>query len=493
MRIMRIVNVIPNDHSNETNNDTEPNIAVNPNNPREMVITAFTPPDNPQGPGPIFVSTDGGENWSLRFDVPFGEPNDQTVSFASTSNTLYMAIMRDDGITKRLYVLRGTDLSTETTFPVLYPLEKVDRPWVQAISVIGGPDTGRDRIYIGYNEQAVVGEGHPGVQTARVLVFLDGLATAPTLVSLDKRDVDVGLQDGPTICPVAHRDGTVYVAYQGWRHRDFSSGAIVAEITVARDDNWGRNGFTNLIGNDKKAGRIVAPVLIKEGSHLDCQRVGSDLNLAVDPFNSGILYIVWCDNTGPNYTLHVRRSLDRGVNWSPDLITVDNATLACLAINSGDTVGLLYLQLASDQRQWETHFRTTTTTDGTTWDDTLLARTDLAPPESSGRPCIGDYTRLVAVGPHFYGVFPAMNTPDPANFFPNGGGTFRYQRNTSGKVLVGNDGVTPVSSPSVDPFFFKILLPSSLRQFLQRRGIDPRRGLRSIRPPITSVRAFMGI
>jgi hypothetical protein len=48
-----------------------------------------------------------------------------------------------------------------------------------------------------------------------------------------------------------------------------------------------------------------------------------------------------------------------------------------------------------------------------------------------------------------------MNTPDPANFFPNGGGTFRFQRNTQGTQLIGNDGSTVISG-SIDPFFFKV-------------------------------------
>ncbi len=86
MRIARIVDAVPNDHSNETNNDSEPNIAVNPANPNQMAITAFTPPDSGQTNGPIFYSTDRGENWSLLFDVPGNGSRDQTIAFAPSSN-----------------------------------------------------------------------------------------------------------------------------------------------------------------------------------------------------------------------------------------------------------------------------------------------------------------------------------------------------------------------------------------------------------------------
>jgi hypothetical protein len=53
MTVIRVVNCVPQDRSDETNNDTEPSIAVNPANPNEIVITAATPPDdgNDNGPG----------------------------------------------------------------------------------------------------------------------------------------------------------------------------------------------------------------------------------------------------------------------------------------------------------------------------------------------------------------------------------------------------------------------------------------------------------
>jgi hypothetical protein len=68
--MIKIVNVIPQSLSGETNQDSEPNIAVNPANPRQVAITAFTP-DPMAGPNaPIFVSTDGGDTWTLNSIVP---------------------------------------------------------------------------------------------------------------------------------------------------------------------------------------------------------------------------------------------------------------------------------------------------------------------------------------------------------------------------------------------------------------------------------------
>src|ERR1700730_13767357 len=107
MRIMRLVNVIPNDHSNETNADAEPSIAVNPGNGEEMVITAFTPTEGGNPNGPLYFSADRGENWSLRFDIPGGKPQDQSPAFARTSGELYMGTLR--GENGDLNVLRTAD------------------------------------------------------------------------------------------------------------------------------------------------------------------------------------------------------------------------------------------------------------------------------------------------------------------------------------------------------------------------------------------------
>jgi hypothetical protein len=435
MRIFRIVNAIPNDHSNETNFDAEPSIAVNPANPHEMTITAFTPTEGGNPNGPLFYSSDGGENWSLKFDIPGGMPLDQSPCFAKTSNELYLGALR--GNNQDLNVLRSADASSGTV-SIAESRPPVDQPWVEATSVTGGPDNGKDRLYVGYNGD--------GSHSATVDVCLDALAASPVFnpVQLDPRNPSPN--DGYEIRPAIHSDGTVYIAYQS--RSSFVGNNSVADIVVARDDNWGSGGspFSALTDpGDGKAGKLVATgVPINEGN-LGGVRLNNDLNIAVDPTNSGTVYIVWCDNAGPNYTLRVRRSLNRGVDWSGDLISADNATLATMIINSRGTVGLLYQQLVAGKM--ETHFRTTS--DGANWDDTLLARTATSPSFA------GDYARLFSVGPHFYGVFPAMNTPDPTNFFPNGGGTYRFQRATQGAQLIGTDGTT-VIAPSLDPFFFKV-------------------------------------
>ena len=77
-----IVNMIPNPQSNEQNQDSEPNLSVNPNNVLQIAATAFTPDPNGSANGVIYFSTDGGNTWSLNAIVPGGLFGDITVRFA---------------------------------------------------------------------------------------------------------------------------------------------------------------------------------------------------------------------------------------------------------------------------------------------------------------------------------------------------------------------------------------------------------------------------
>ena len=138
MSIVKVVNAIPNDHSNEQNQDSEPSIAVNPNNPSEIVLTAFTPPDNGVTGGPLYYSSDGGTTWFFYFDVPGGEPNDQSIGFAGLSNELYTAVLRGD-IFKQLAVSRTDNPPVNTSLPALETLP------VEYRSALGGNPFGNRR------------------------------------------------------------------------------------------------------------------------------------------------------------------------------------------------------------------------------------------------------------------------------------------------------------------------------------------------------------
>jgi hypothetical protein len=457
-----VVNMIPQSLSGETGQDSEPNLAVNPANPLEIAGSAFT--FNPGGTtsAPIYVSTNGGGTWVLNNIVPSanGGTGDITLRFGGTGNTLYTGILRG-GSGLRLNILRTNNFAGSAAMTLLVDRtgNGVDQPYVQAATVTGGSAAGRDRVYVGNNDDV---QG-PGDKTATIDRSLDArTAAAPAgFINFLIESRATNGQDLPPIRPAVHQDGTVYAIYYGWR----SGGPpnLVSDVVVVRDDNWGTgpNPFTALTdpGDNAPGRRVVTGrnVPFENFSHpaLGQERlVASNISIAVDPSNSSTLYIAWADRVGASdYTLHVRRSTDRGANWSAaDLLTITNATNPALAINSCGMVGFLCQQVTGSgaTQRWETHLRRSN--NGTTWQDQILANVPANAPAPTFLPYIGDYVHLMAVGENFYGIFSANNTPNMANF-PNG---VTFQRNidsTTGQLR--NVSNTANVAVSIDPFFFK--------------------------------------
>ena len=456
-----VVNMIPRSLSLETNQDSEPMIAVNPANPLEIAGTAFT--GDPMGGAfaPIYVSTDGGNTWRLNSIVPSVQGSglgtgDISVAFASSGSKLYGGILRDP--TFNFETLRTSSFANPTPMQVIGSRPDNDQPFTHAIT-----NAAKDRVYIGNNDFQA------GPRTATVDVSTNAGVTTPTFKKVRIEVRSTAGQDGPQVRPVAHADGTAYAVFYGWRSQtgSFPGNTLVVttDVVVVRDDHGGTGtqSFQNLKDtSDGQAGRLVArgvkvPFQRNGTSATGQQRLGGTLSIAVDPRpnRSGVVYLAWADQQPHSVlTLHVRRSTDRGLSWSPaDLLTVPNATNAALAINSMGVIGLLYQQLTGtgSSVRWVTHFRRTA--NGANWDDLSLANTPANTPVKTFDPYLGDYDHLVAVGKNFVGIFSANNTPNLTNF-PNG---VKYQRNANftTQTLLGLDNTTPVPA-SIDPFFFKV-------------------------------------
>jgi hypothetical protein len=460
--MIKLVNMIPQSLSGETNQDSEPNIGVNPANPSQIAASAFTP--NPMGGtnAPIYVSTDGGDTWTVNYIVPSAGSlgtGDITLKFAGTSNRLFTSIL--DGSTGAFEVHRTTNFTAATPMTQLESRGNEDQPYVQAATVMGGSDVGKDRVYIGVNDFNA-----PGGKTATVEQTLDGGLASPAFSSVRVERRSTMGQNGPQIRPAVHPDGTVYAAFYRWisSSGNFGSNTLVitnAELIVVRDDNWatGASPFSILTDSDTLAGRRVATNLSfpfnQTGVAANGQeRWGGDISIAVDPRNSATVYVAYSTRVSNVYTLLVVRSTDKGVTWSSTpLLSISNAKNPALAINSLGKIAFVYQQITGSgaTQRWETHFRDST--NGTTWSDTILCTALSQSPTRTFSPYIGDYIHMMAAGKDFYGIFCANNTPDLGNF-PQG---VVYQRNHdfNTKKLFALDGVTLVGV-SIDPFFFKV-------------------------------------
>jgi hypothetical protein len=456
-----VVNMIPKALSGETNQDSEPNLAVNPNNTQQIVGTAFTP--NPSGGSfaPIYVSSDGGQTWALNAIVPGSGVLDITMKFGGTSNVLYGGAIRADNTD--VEILRTNSYTSATPMTVLLTRAPTasgidDQPWIQATTATGVSGS-PDRVYVGSNDQLT------SPKSAHIDQSLNAATAAPPAgftaagITVASRSA-AGGQDGPSIRPTIHSSGRIYVAYFNWTN--FSASSIVtADVVVCRDDNWGSGGspYQALVDTgDHLAGVRVAPGVTipwENNNFIGQERVGSHLSIAVDPTNSSNVYLAWCDYPGGNapYTIHLRKSTNAGVTWSADLRTVANGICPALAVNSQGYVGFLYQTLTTNGTKWETHIEISSNGFASAPTPTVLATVPSNAPTATFLPYLGDYIYLAAAGTTFFGVFSANNTPDNANF-PNG---VKFQRNANFTThqLLNVDNVTPVAI-SIDPFFFSV-------------------------------------
>jgi hypothetical protein len=450
--VIHIVNMIPACLSGETNQDSEPNLAVNPEAPSDIVATAFTPAPLGGAYAPIYVSTDAGTTWALRVVVPENGPvgtSDITVGFATSGGMLYAGIL--SGKSAHLKILRTPSFASTTPMEELLDRAEEDQPWVVAGSLVVGASTS-DHVFVGNNDFNLRPD------TATVDLSSNAAGTPPP-AGFAPHQIEhraTAGQDGPSVRIALHPGGTVYAAFERWVT---ASGAnIDMDVVVTRDDDWGSGAppFGALVDSaDHAVGqRVATNRFVRFNDTMGQERLGADLSIAVDPGDSAKVWIAWCDRvggvSGTDWTLHVRYSEDSGQSWHGDVRTITNAKNPSLAITSHKSVGLAYQQFTGSR--WETKLEMTDDAWGTPATTVVLHSAPAGAPGATFLPYIGDYIRLLAVGDSFYGVFSGNNTPDPANF-PNG---VVYQRavdwNTG--TLLNIDQATPVA-PSIDPFFFR--------------------------------------
>lgn len=469
---VRLVNMVPNSRSGETNQDAEPTITVDPLDFNRMAGSAFTWDNLDASPmvtatAPIFVSTDRGNTWVLAFIVPSkvgatfptGDINiafGGTLSGAPTHTTswLYGGTLSSATAGRPMTVLRAQDPFDPAVMTTLDTRSgNVDQPHAAARTAA----TGEDKLYIGFNSgfSCIA----PSRRSATVDLSQDAKITAPTLSTTVIESRNNACQNGFAQVPAAHLDGTVYAAFI----HDWCGSCNTPRMVVVRDDNWGIGAtpFQALTDpSDNLPGRFIAPAMTLASGVMGQNRLGaSNVSIAVDPRTSDRVYVAWGDSGGANSeTIHVRRSTNRGVDWSPsDILTATNAMNPQIAINDLGTVGVLYQQVVSGR--WETHFVRTTDADATTFDTPglSLATQDATTPAATFSPYIGDYASLVSAGHNFVGMFSASNFPDKANFVAS----VQYQREVdwvNHKLFTDASHTTEVA-PSIDPFFFEVSIP----------------------------------
>ena len=446
----KVVNLIPASLSGETNQDSEPFLAIQAANPQIMVASAFTPnPISNTGNAPLYVSEDAGDTWVLNAITPVQRMTCDITHAISVGENHPRGDLHAGTLACAASVTLNESESDDVTSSAVMNVQSsrtnVDQPFVRALAF-----SNADHIYVGLNDL-----GQSSGRTATVDVSLDGGASYKSF-SIESRKT-MG-QDGPSVRPAIAPDNTVYAAFFGWRK--FNGSMATSDVVVVRDDAGATSSrpFQALKDpSDKLPGRLVVKGVSIPWSNaptLGQERIGSTLSIAVDPNNSSAVYVGWADRgrKGDIYTLHVRRSTDRGVTWSKSDLphtTISNSTNIALAVANNGTAGLLYQQLSGGR--WITHVVQSRDAFATI-QDTILATVPADRPIGQFLPYLGDYDYLLSVGNEFRGVFCANNTPDRANF-PQG---VTYQRAADFNTRTLTDGSGNPVAISIDPFYFSV-------------------------------------
>jgi len=478
-----VVDMIPNSLSTEFNNDSEPNLAIDPATPSNMAASAFTPDPSPgaAGMGSIFISTNGGLAWTLKpvLPVPSGFCAfafcDITLRFAGTSGRLYLSTLTADASKDVTYqVNRFDNIFSGPAAPMqVNKLDGVapnapDQPYIQATTVLGGDGTGQDRIFVGLNDaRAMIAP-----RTASVDVNLNAAGSsvpyAPKQIEAAMPPASPG-RDGSSVRTAIHASGVIYGAF--YSPLSISS----ANIIVVRDDHWGTGSppFSDLktgaTAGVAVQGSMPVPYSANE-VFLGGQRAGrSQISIAVDPNDVTSVWVAWGDASAATITLHLRHSTDGGATWSPaDLRTVPFATNPAVAVNSVGQVGFLYQQF-NPSGAWFTQVELSS--DGfATPPSTLVLSTALNDSGFGSHNQIGDYDHMMAVGKDFFGVFSADNNPNKSNF-PNVT-KLMFQRESDANSLYSDATHKFTVQTSVDPFFFHIAMVAPENDFFVRDWTD---------------------
>jgi hypothetical protein len=460
--MLKIVNMIPNNWSDEENQDCEPNISVNRANRLEIIGTAFTF-DNPAGTSalspamagnfaPIFSSVDGGDTWTLQFVLPSGAgailPTfDVTCRYGGTSGEVYSGLISAALPGSPIIINRAPNASTaQATITTVFG----DQPFLEATTSEAG-GISQDRLFVGYN-----------VNGASSTINVYANATTSAVTAANNLDARFPFDMPPTRTAI-HGNGTIYCAFYSYDSA-FQDPNSLRNVVVVKDLNWGTStpAFQALVdtGDGTPGVRVAIGITNPwfNSNFLDPNfghdRYGPDLTIAVDPNDVDRVYIVYMTGTSASdATLHLRWSADGGQNWSNDVRAIPKAKNPSLAINTHGVVGFVYQQVVA--ANWTTILEVSDDGFVSSFLSHVLAitPTNTPIPASDMRTYLGDYIKLQAFAEEFYGVFCAGNAPVKANF-PSG---VVYQRNVNWatQTLLGNDGVTPVNN-SIDPFFFKL-------------------------------------
>lgn len=426
----------------DTINDSETSIAIDPNNPERITISAFS--GSWGETAPVWNSVDGGAHWAKDQSVPVPPaspdapecPCDQTFDYGRGSQILYGSFLGIGTETEAIW--SGDSDNPLAAMAWQWPIGAgqaaattshttiSDQPWLM---VNRDPEIEKqDDVYVAYTDYEVAPAAN------HVAVSLG--ATPPQFAA--RQDVVVSTSSGTGFLASAAirlatnpANGIVYAAWEDGVTLDTGNCSRHVIFRLARSldhgQTWSLNGSPGglvVARNESDEGWPDDPNQAPTVCHNRVEKfgtvnalLGGSEAVAVDPASGDVYYVAHArdPHTGQNRLALAHLASNRrgivGVAGTSFVTGQVQAALPAVAVAANGTVGVLYDTydgMVGGFPQFTVHFAQSTNRGGTWSTQTIL--TFLSPAKDNGNArqrVLGDYQQLKAVGNVFYGAFPA--------------------------------------------------------------------------------------
>jgi hypothetical protein len=383
--------------------DTEPSIAVNPHNTKEVAIVSFSENWSATTGAPVWKSSDQGETWRKVFQVvqPLAGssgPGDQKIDFDANGKILVAELALAGGISD--FVFRQTTTPDASLTPGASYGN--DQPHLSVDHHLSSPNVGR--LYSPFLDFGMAPERSAVAWSPDEGVAMNSVG-AGNNSSFPDRTTRVAIAPS----------GKVYIVY---KIREGTAGAPSgfenAHFTVNRSDDggvtWTGVGAAGV--SVQGAAQVQTYMTTSFGNSAKgkvARARSSDAWIACDPSN-GDVYVSYVRRDATGFAqIYVARSTDQGATWNSFRVTdgTHNAAYPEVAVTKRGVIGILYIDF--DDSGAATLFRhhlARSFDRGASWNDETLQSMDPSPLGNAASGFLwGDYEGLTAERNTFYGVF----------------------------------------------------------------------------------------
>ncbi|MGB6474092.1 MAG: sialidase family protein [Candidatus Sulfotelmatobacter sp.] len=386
--------------------DTEPSIAVNPANPNEIAVVAFSGAWGDGAMAPVWKSRDGGVHWSKVPQIPppasgWAGPGDQKIAYDSAGHLVIAELGEDtsnpNGPTKNFvyHQVSGPDdpLKPGTTYGD-------DQPHiVLAVQTTSCKD---DLYSVWLNTQP---------SNAR------SMDSSSADLGDHVSDVSVGdnhLFPNRTTRVATAPDGKAYVVY---KTREGQADGTFEDVhfRVLRSDDCGAT-FNGLgqgagvsISGDQKIRTFFTDNFGNHSKGKVARARSSDAWISTTT-QPGEVYVAYVSRDQSGFAqIFVAHSKDSGSTWSSTRVTngKNHSAFPEIAVAQNGNVGVMYIDFDDSQTRTVFRHRFAISIDsGKTWQNATLQKLDPDGIQNAADGFLwGDYEGLAAANNVFYGVF----------------------------------------------------------------------------------------